>query len=114
MTEVPVAPSAACSPRATIVYRSLLEVKTIAGVEDRVAILNATFALAIVMASGLWPLILVAAGLHAALARCTREDPYLRRVYLCYVRQSGRYDPWPSVHGRSGRRPNGFGRGLLC
>lgn len=101
-------------PRATPVRLSLLEVKTIAGVEDRLAILNATFALAIVMGTGLWPWLAVALALHVLAARLTRYDPYLRRIYIRFARQADRYDPWPRVAPACARRPPGFGRDLLC
>ena len=100
--------------RSTPVYRSLLEMKTIAGVEDRLAIFNATLALAVVMGTGLWYWLLAAIGFHLAMARLTRHDPWLRQVYIGYARQSDRYDPWPRPFLRHGRRPDGFGRDLLC
>ncbi|MBC7779631.1 MAG: VirB3 family type IV secretion system protein [Proteobacteria bacterium] len=101
-------------PRATVVRASLLEVKTIAGVEDRLAILNATFALAIVMGLGLWPYLMIALLLHLLAARLTRRDPYLRRIYVRFAQQGDRYDPWPRVAPKRARRPPGFGRTLLC
>ncbi len=100
--------------RSTPVYRSLLEMKTLGGVEDRIAIFNATLALAVVMGTGLWYWLLVATALHLALARMTRHDPWLRQVYIGYVRQCDRYDPWPRAGLRQGRRPAGFGGDLLC
>jgi len=106
--------STAYLPRATPVRQSLLEVRTLAGVEDRLAILNATFALAIVMGMGLWPWLGVAVALHVLAARLTRYDPYLRRIYIRFARQADQYDPWPRVGPASGRRPQGFGRDLLC
>ncbi|MCA3070048.1 MAG: VirB3 family type IV secretion system protein [Rhodocyclaceae bacterium] len=100
--------------RSTPVYRSLLERKTIAGVEDRMAIFNATLALAVVMGSGLWYWLLAAAAFHIAIARMTRHDPWLRQVYIGYARQADRYDPWPRAGLRQGQRPAGFGCDLLC
>jgi len=100
--------------RCSTVYRSLLERKTIAGVEDRLAIFNGTLALAVAMGTGLWYWLGVALALHLALARLTRHDPWLRQVYLCHIRLADRYDPWPRVGMRQGRRPAGFGRDMLC
>jgi len=100
--------------RASLVHQSLLEVKTIAGVEDRLAILNATFALAIVMGLGLWPWLAAAFALHLVAARLTRRDPYLRRIYIRYARQADHYEPWPRTGMTCNRRPRGFGRDLLC
>jgi type IV secretory pathway TrbD component len=100
--------------RASAIHRSLLEIKTIGGVEDRLAILNGTFAAAIVMGLGLWPYIAVAVALHLVLARLTRRDPFTRRIYMRYNAQADRYDPWPHARQRCNRRPQGFGRATLC
>jgi type IV secretion system protein VirB3 len=100
--------------RVTPVRSSLLEMKTIAGVEDRLAILNATFALAVVMGPGFWPWLGVALVLHLLAARMTRYDPCMRLVYIRYARQADCYDPWPRVGVTRARRPDGFGRDLLC
>ncbi|MCE2946758.1 MAG: VirB3 family type IV secretion system protein [bacterium] len=111
---VPVPVPACAAPRRTPVHRSLLEMKTIAGVEDRLAILNGTFALAVAMGAGLWYWVFPALLLHMVAARLGRHDPWLRQVYTGYALQSDRYDPWPRVGMRRGRRPDGFGRDLLC
>lgn len=103
----------AAAQRASVVHRSLLEVKTIAGVEDRLAIANATLAAAVGLGLGLPLYMLLAVALHLLLARVTRHDPCARRAYLRYCRQSARYDPWPAA-GPGGGRPPGMGRGLLC
>ncbi|MBY0439573.1 MAG: VirB3 family type IV secretion system protein [Burkholderiales bacterium] len=100
--------------RCTPVHRSLLEMKTIAGVEDRLAILNATLALAVAMGAGLWYWLLAAFALHVVAARLGRHDPWVRQVYTGYALQSDAYDPWPRLAMRRSRRPDGFGRGLLC
>ena len=100
--------------RATPVHRSLLEVKTLGGVEDKLAIMNATVAVAIVMGLGLWPYIPAAMALHLVLARVTRRDPFTRRIYMRYNAQADRYDPWPQARQRRNCRPPGFGRAMLC
>jgi type IV secretory pathway TrbD component len=100
--------------RATPVHRSLLEIKTIGGVEDKLAIMNGTFAVAIVMGLGLWLYLPVAIAMHLILARMTRRDPFTRRIYMRYNAQADRYDPWPHARQRRNRRPEGFGRSLLC
>ncbi len=102
------------SARRTAVHRSLLEIKTIAGVEDRLAIANGTIAAALVLGLGLFAYLALAVALHLILARVTREDPCARRAYLRYCRQADLYDPWPRVRTRQGQRPDGLGRGMLC
>jgi type IV secretory pathway TrbD component len=112
MTAIPL--PAGIARRCTPVHRSLLERKTLAGVEDRLAILNATLAAAVTMGTGLWYWLFVALAIHMGAARLTRHDPWLREVYTGFVRQADTYDPWPRIAMRRGRRPDGFGRDLLC
>jgi type IV secretory pathway TrbD component len=100
--------------RSTPVYLSLLEPKMLAGVEDRLAILNATLGLAVAMGTGLWPWMFATLALHLAMARASRHDAWVRQVYIVHVGNADRYDPWPRTGQRRGRRPHGFGRDLLC
>jgi type IV secretory pathway TrbD component len=101
-------------PRRTPVHRSLMEMKTIAGVERRIAIANITIAAALTMAMHMWAYVAAAAMLHVVLAYMTKREPFLRLFYIRYNRQHDMYDPWPHAVQRSGHRPHGFGRGTLC
>jgi len=101
-------------PRRTPVHRSLMEIKTIAGVERRIAIVNITIAAALTMAMHVWGYVAAAALLHAVLAYLTKRDPFLRPIYIRYNTQADAYDPWPHAVQRGGHRPYGFGRGVLC
>lgn len=101
-------------PRQTVVHRSLLEVKTLGGVEDRLAILNGTLTLAIMMGLRIYLYAVAGIFLHVLLRYITRRDPFTRRIYMRYNRQWDIYDPWPHKRQRHHLRPEGFGRGMLC
>jgi len=100
--------------RRTPVHASLLEQPALGGVEARVAIVNATLAAAFALGLGLWAWLPAAMAAHALAAHATRRDPFVRQVCAGYLRQADRYDPWPRVGMRGGRRPPGCGRDLLC
>lgn len=100
-------------PRSTAVHKSLHEVKTIGGVEDKLAILNVTFTAAFVMGMTMWQLIPVGIMAHLFLAWLTKKDPWTRKVYMRYSVQADMYDPWPHAVQKRGHRPVGFARGAL-
>lgn len=100
-------------PRATKIHKSLMEVKTIGGVERNLFILNQTFMLTFVMGLQMMFYIPIGVILHFILVRATKKDPFLRLIYLRYNRQGDRYDPWPHAIQRHNSRPEGFGRGVL-
>jgi len=101
-------------PRSTPIHHSLMEIKTIAGVERRIAIVNVTIAAALTMAMHVWGYVVAAVLLHVVLAYLTKRDPFLRLIYIRYNTQADTYDPWPHAVQRTGHRPYGFGRGALC
>lgn len=51
--------------------------------------------------------------LHFFLKSLYRSDPWLRPIYVRYMRQSDRYEPWPEKSPKRSLRPIGFGRGSL-
>jgi hypothetical protein len=50
---------------------------------------------------------------HWFLAWLYKKDEHIVDVYFAYSRQADTYDPWPHATSRV-KRPEGFGRGLLC
>lgn len=100
--------------RRTPVYQSLLEVKTVAGVESRIAILNGTFAAAFTFGLDNPWMIPIAVVTHIFLRWLTKKDPHIIRIYSQYRVLGAIYDPWPKRKQRTNARPRGFGRGLLC
>lgn len=100
-------------PRVTKIHRSLMEIKTIGGVERKLFILNQTFMLTFVMGMSMLFYIPIGIILHFVLAKATKKDPFLRLIYIRYNRQADRYDPWPHAVQKHNARPEGFGRGAL-
>lgn len=100
--------------RTTPVHKSLLEIKTIGGAEAKLAIFNGTLTAVCVMGLKIWPFIFMGIAVHLVLVRLTKNDPFLRQIYIRYNRQAFTYDPWPHAVQRYNQRPLGFCRGVLC
>lgn len=105
---------AAYEPRVTPVHKSLLEPKTMGGVESRLAILNGTMFAALTM--GLESLIVLPIGIgtHMLLRKLTEKDAHILRIYAQYRVFGDVYDPWAKRNQRTNMRPKGFSRGVLC
>lgn len=101
-------------PRATVVHKSLLEIKTLAGVEKKMAILNGTMAATLTMGMNQPGFIGLAVGLHFFLMWVTKKDPFTIKVYARYALLGDVYDPWPKRTNKRNPRPEGFGKNLLC
>lgn len=101
-------------PRATVVHKSLLEVKTFLGVEARMAILNLTMTTALTMALKTFVLVPVAIVIHYALRWTTKNDPHFLAIYRRFDLLGSVYDPWVHVKVRMNSRPEGFAKGMLC
>ena len=96
-------------------YASLTEVQLIAGVERSLAIVNWTLTLAVVMRTGMWPLLIVGGAVHMILRQVTKKDPQFRVIYQRFLSQGHRYDPWPQAAKRARyQRPTGFDQEGLC
>ena len=101
-------------PRVSMVHKSLLEQKTMAGVEKEIAIFNGTITVAICYAtSSLW-YIPVALLTHAAMRWLNKRDPNIRKIYLRYNVLGRIYDPWVRPNMTTNMRPEGFSKGMLC
>lgn len=100
--------------RSTAVARVLTEPCLILGVEKPFAITNITLAVVLVGELRLFGFLLVSLGIHLALRRATRRDPFTRLAYVRYNLQGDRYEPWISTRLRSGRRATRGLRDVLC
>lgn len=100
--------------RATRVHKSLLEIKTIGGVERKMAIANATISVALVMGTEQPLFLLLWIGIHFFLMWVTKKDPFALKIYTRYTKQGDVYDPWPRRIVKRNQRPEGFGRNMLC
>ncbi|NDU86596.1 MAG: hypothetical protein G3I09_00205 [Ferrovum sp.] len=95
-------------------YSCLWEPLLIAGVEKPFAIVNATLAIALVGDLHFYGWLGVALLIHGFLRHITADDPFMRQIYARYNRQADSYDPWPHAGSGRGKRPAGWGRGLVC
>ena len=100
--------------RASAVHKSLLEIKTIGGVEKKMALANGTIALALTMGTEQPAFLLVGVAVHFLLMWLTKKDPYTIDIYKKYTKYGDVYDPWPKRSSKRNQRPEGFGRNLLC
>lgn len=96
------------------VYRPLAEPMLIAGVEQRLLMLNiGILALIVWLFKFLWWPVLTWVA-HQVLKALHRKDPEIRGVYLVYMRQADRHEPWVDPRARRNLRPeNGYGRGAV-
>lgn len=99
--------------RATVVHKSLLEIKTLGGVEKRMAIMNGTLAAALTMGSYQPGFLALGVFLHFILMWLTKKDPFTIMVYMRYAMMGEIYDPWPKRTMKRNARPEGFGKNLL-
>jgi type IV secretion system protein VirB3 len=102
------------NPRASAVHKSLLEIKTVGGVEKRMAIANGTLAAALTMGTNQPMFLLLAVVVHFFLMWLTKKDPFTVKVYMRYALLADIYDPWPRRTIKRNARPEGFGKNLLC
>ena len=100
-------------PRASTVHKSLLEIKTLGGVEKRMAILNGTMAAALTMGTSQPAFIALAVIVHFFLMWLTKKDPFTIMIYTRYALMGDIYDPWPRRKSKRNQRPEGFGKNLL-
>ena len=101
-------------PRRTPVHPALLFVKTIGGVEFRIAVLNFTMGLAVVAGSKSLLFLAITIPLHIFLRWVTKKDPHAVRIYMRYRLFGSIYDPWVKRSTTMNDRPRGFSRGMLC
>jgi type IV secretion system protein VirB3 len=100
--------------RFTVIHKSAHEVKTIMGVESRMAILNGTMSLAILFAMESLYVLPFAVITHSLLRWLTKKDPQTIPIYTRYRIFGDVYDPWPRRSQKTNPRPYGFSRGMLC
>lgn len=100
--------------RQTPVHKSLLETRTLGGVEFRLAMLNGTISAAIILALQNWYYIPIAILIQLFLVWVTKKDPMIVKIYARYNILGDVYDPWPRRTALMNQRPAGFGKGVLC
>lgn len=96
----------------SVVYLSMAQPPLVAGVEPRLMMLNVGVGLIITVMLKWWALVAVIWLNHHALKALSKNDPFVRRIYVVYQGQADRYEPWPEPTPRRGLRPINFGRGI--
>lgn len=73
------------------------------------------FFFVLILFRGVWLVVgawlVIAWLIHQALKPVSKNDPFLRRIYLRYINQSDRYEPYPYADTQC-NRPTDFGRGV--
>lgn len=101
--------------RTSPLHLSLMDtVPIFMGAEKSLAVANLSITMAFVMAAQVWQWLLVGPVVHAFLVWLTKRDPLTRMIYIRYMRQGNRYDPWPRDGHQLNPRPRGFCQGVLC
>ncbi len=100
--------------RKTRIFVNVSEIRTLAGAEFGLAVVNVMFTGVMLLGAGIWQMLFVAAGIHLLLVMLHRYDPKLKRVYLRYMRQGDIYDPFPGFDQKRNIRPEGFARNYPC
>jgi type IV secretion system protein VirB3 len=99
------------------VFPALSRPSLVAGVDPKLLVVNYGFVLLVMLLFRDLRIVAVfavlAAAAHVFLRGIFRKDPWLRPIYIRYMRQADRYDPYPEIEPRRGLRPIGFGRGTL-
>lgn len=95
------------------VYTGLAEPLLVAGTEPRLMMLNIGVFLFMLITLKAWQWIALTWLIHQALKSMTKNDPFLRNVYLVYQAQADRYEPYPESAPRRSRRPTDFARGVV-
>ena len=100
--------------RTTPGHQAMLEVKSAAGAEFAPTVANLTVCLIMLMGPNFywWPLL--ACFVQKLLQWMFRRDPHLGLIFLRYMREGDRYDPWPRANQLLNKRPMGAARDLLC
>ena len=100
--------------RSSKVRRALTEPLLIAGAERSLCLINIGVLLFTWVSLRVWWWTLGAFLIHIVLVYVAKDDADMRKIYIRYSLQGDKYDPWPHVSQRRGRRPLGFGQGETC
>ena len=97
----------------SVVYQSMAQPPLVAGVEPRLMVLNVGVGFVVTFLFKWWFLVGAVWLIHHALKALSKNDPFVRRIYVLYQRQADRYEPWPELTPRRGLRPLNIGRGIV-
>jgi len=94
-------------------YVGLTEVPLIAGVQKPLFMMNVGVALIAMLGLRTFIWLPVAFIIHFVLKNMTKNDPFLRDLYLVFQRQADRYEPFPESRPKRRLRPLECGRGVV-
>lgn len=94
--------------RKTPFRRAMIGGRTLWGVDYPLAVGNLMLAGMLVAVGHIWWWIIPAIGIHSLLKMAYSADPDLFKVYMRYVKQGHRYEPWAHRDSRNSR-PQGWG-----
>lgn len=99
--------------RPSKLYTGLASPPLIAGTEPQLLMLNVGVFLFMFISFKAWWWLGVAWVMHQLMKSMSKGDPFMRSVYLVYMRQADRYEPYPEAMPRRRLRPVRFGRGVV-
>lgn len=81
--------------RETPFRRSMVGRRTLWGIDYRLAVVNLMLAATMIAVGHKWWWLGIAVLFHVLLRAAYRADPDVFAVYVRYVKQGHRYEPWP-------------------
>lgn len=95
------------------IYDSLNQPKLLFGISERIAVPLWLITIGGALVMHVWLLIPIALVIHYFCRWLFKQDPDRVEVFEMYRKQGDVYDPWPRANTEA-KRPDGFGRDLLC
>lgn len=95
------------------VYTGLAEPILIGGAEPQLLRLNVGLLVFIVIVFKTFWWVPVTWLLHQAIKSLSKDDPFIRGIYMTYQAQADRYEPYPEKSPKRRNRPLKFGRGVV-
>jgi type IV secretory pathway VirB3-like protein len=100
-------------PRSNSICGAFNKPKLLFGISDRIAVPLWLITVGMVLVMGIYLMLPVTLALHYFLRFQFKRDPHMIEIYDLYRKEGDIYDPWPSISSKV-KRPDGFGRDLLC
>jgi type IV secretory pathway TrbD component len=90
--------------RYTKVKQSLIWPKALLGGDEKISMFNLLVTFNMVMALNVYLYIFVGIAIQAVLVFMHKKDPFMRDIYLRYIKFHHRYDPWLRKNYQRNRR----------
>lgn len=99
--------------RENVIHQSLQMKNLVAGIDFKLFYFIWSISLSMVFLYNFVLMLFVAIAAHLFLRWVYKIDEAALEIYLKYRLEGETYDPWPRVDSEN-KRPEGFGRDLLC